>query len=582
MPKEGNDIVEEIKSRCNIVDVIGKVVPLKKAGSNYKGLCPFHNEKTPSFNVSEKNQFYHCFGCGKSGDVFTFVQEYYNLDFLGALEKLAEEYGIEIKESFSGGEDKNKCYEMNLQAARYFYKAARGKDSRAIGYMTARGISDDTLKKFGIGWADEKWDSLTLYLKSLGYKEKDMDRVGLISMSKGKVYDKFRSRVIFPIQNTRGKMIGFGGRIVDRGEPKYLNSPESPVFRKKDNLYALNITGSEMSKSGSAILVEGYMDVISLYDRGVKNVTASLGTSLTEGQARLIKRYSPNVVIAYDGDAAGVNAAMRATDILYKEGCRVKVIYIDDGKDPDEFIKENGTAAFMKKVDKAPGFVEYKFDRLLERHDMDSTEERVKFLKEATDVLKVLRPTEREVHIKELAKRTGISEGAIRNELDSEETETGLPGDEAGRKVPVDKSIAPSLIEKTLISVMVADSALMEKRKQVEGAFTSYYGREIYDAMEEAFDSGGTTDPVKIGDGLSEEGRNIFDDITKNIPTAGAEEEIFSDCLKKLDMAGVKREMEELQWKISMAEEDKHRDDIDLWSKRLMELQKKMNMGENK
>ncbi|MFR9144560.1 MAG: DNA primase, partial [Lentihominibacter sp.] len=311
------NIVDEIKSRCNIVDVIGRVVPLKKAGSNYKGVCPFHNEKTPSFIVSESKQIFTCFGCGATGDLLEFVKRYYNLDFRGSVEMLAKEYGISLEGAFRSNKDKDELYEINRQAARFFFKALRQQANLGYTYMKRRGISEEILNKFGIGYADEKWDSLYGFLRGKGISEEKMLDLGLISKSNGRYFDKFRNRVIFPIINTGGKVIGFGGRIIGEGEPKYLNSQESNIFKKKYNLYGLNLAGGDVRKEDSIILVEGYMDVVSLYQNGVRNVSASLGTALTENQARLIKRYTKNVILSYDADNAGQSAAMRGLDILY-------------------------------------------------------------------------------------------------------------------------------------------------------------------------------------------------------------------------------------------------------------------------
>ncbi|MBO5666783.1 MAG: DNA primase, partial [Firmicutes bacterium] len=338
-----DSIVDEIKSRCNIVDVIGQHVALKRAGSNYKGLCPFHGEKTPSFVVSEQKQIFTCFGCGASGDVIEFTKRYYNLDFQEAVEKLANQYGIEIRKLGGGDSQKKEAmYELNRKAARFYLDAFRKNPNPALQYMFKRGLDAKTLTQFGIGFADEKWDSLYNYLISEGADVNMLMEMGLVSQSKGKYYDKFRNRVMFPIINTRGKVIGFGGRVLDDGTPKYLNSPESSIFLKKMNLFGLNLTRQDINKKDCAILVEGYMDVISLYQAGVRNVSASLGTALTEQQAAMLKRYTKNVILCYESDSAGRAAALRGMDILRAAGCNVKVMHVTDGKDPDEFVKKNG------------------------------------------------------------------------------------------------------------------------------------------------------------------------------------------------------------------------------------------------
>ena len=300
------EAIEELKNQIDIVDVIGRSVELKRAGANYKGLCPFHNEKTPSFIVSPQKQIFTCFGgCGASGDVVTFVKRYYNLDFNEAVEKLADEYGIEIQKN-SHKDDREKYYEVNREAARLFYRNLTEKKNPGYTYFQRRGIQDSTIKKFGLGYAEDSWNNLYDYFKKKGTDEKILIELGLISKKGDRCYDKFRNRVIFPIINTAGKVIGFGGRALDNeAMPKYLNSPENKVFQKKNNLYALNSTRQDIGKEGSAIIVEGYMDTISLYQRGITNVVASLGTALTEAQGRLLRRSCEQVILGYDADGAG-------------------------------------------------------------------------------------------------------------------------------------------------------------------------------------------------------------------------------------------------------------------------------------
>ncbi len=374
-----NATIEDLKSQLNVVDVVGRVMPLKRAGSNYKGVCPFHNEKTPSFVVSEQKQIFTCFGCGATGDSIEFVKRYYNLDFNEAIEKLAAEYGITVKRN-NFGEDREKYYEINKLAARFFFRAFSEDENAGYRYMKNRGLDDATLRKFGIGFADEKWDSLYSYFKEQGVDEKVLLELGLISESKGKYYDKFRNRVMFPIINTSGKVIGFGGRAIGDDTPKYLNSPENKVFQKKNNLYALNTTKQDIGKDGFAIMVEGYMDAISLYQGGVRNVIASLGTALTENQTKLIKRYTKNVVLSYDADSAGQNAAMRGSEILSKEGCRVRVLHVTEGKDPDEFIKKNGREAFLRLIDGALPYIDYKLNYVKKDMDLNTDEGKIDYI----------------------------------------------------------------------------------------------------------------------------------------------------------------------------------------------------------
>ncbi|MFR7991313.1 MAG: DNA primase, partial [Anaerovoracaceae bacterium] len=369
-----NQTIESLKNQVNIIDIVGRCVPLKRAGSNYKGVCPFHSEKTPSFVVSEQKQIFTCFGCGASGDVIEFVQRYYNLDFNEAIEKIAGEYGITLEKN-AYNDRREIYYKVNKMAAGFFYRAFTERANKGYAYMKRRGISPAVLKKFGIGYADEQWDSLFRYLQSQGVDKKIILELGLASESRGKCYDKFRDRVIFPIINTAGKVIGFGGRAIDgRDNPKYLNSPESRIFQKKNNLYGLNISRQSAGKAGYIILVEGYMDVIALYQSGVENVAASLGTALTENQAKLIKRYTKDVVLSYDADGAGRAAALRGIEILKSEDCKVKVLHVDDGKDPDEYIKKNGKEAFLQLVQGALPYADYKLESAKTGFDLNSDE----------------------------------------------------------------------------------------------------------------------------------------------------------------------------------------------------------------
>lgn len=350
-----DNFIDELKMQVNIVDVIGREVSLKKAGANYKGLCPFHSEKTPSFMVNEERQIFNCFGCGQKGDVIKFVQSYYKLSFMDAVEKLAGEYGIKIPERHSTGpkKDYSKYYEINAMAARFFYNSLGTRNNKGLAYLRGRGLSKDTITKFGLGYAPPGGTVLVDHLRSQGVSDDDMVRLGLANHGKNGLYDKFRDRVMFPIINTQDKVIGFGGRAIGDIKPKYLNSPESEIFLKKNNLYALNFSRNEISSLDRAIIVEGYMDVISLYQSGIHNVAASLGTALTDNQARLLCRYSKNIILSYDSDQAGISAALRGISVISAAGGKPKVLTVSDGKDPDEFVKKHGRDAFIQLADDA-------------------------------------------------------------------------------------------------------------------------------------------------------------------------------------------------------------------------------------
>ncbi|MDO4745651.1 MAG: DNA primase [Bacillota bacterium] len=572
------NIADEIKSRCNIVDVIGRVVPLKKAGSNYKGVCPFHNEKTPSFVVSETKQIFTCFGCGATGDVLSFVTRYYNLDFRGAAEMLAKEYGISLEGAFQGSKDKEELLEINRQAARFFYRALREKANPGYTYMKNRGISEETLNKFGIGYADEQWDSLYKYLLSKGFKEDKLMELGLISKSKDKYFDKFRGRVIFPILNTSGKVIGFGGRIIGDGEPKYLNSQESSVFQKKYNLYGLNLTGKDVRNEDSIVLVEGYMDVVSLYQHGVRNVSASLGTALTENQAKLIKRYTKNVLLSYDADQAGQNAALRGLDILYNEGLRAKVLKVTDGKDPDEFIKKNGRLAFKELMDNAVAYGDFKLGMAKAGYDLTDEQQRIEFLHDAIVVLKAMKPMEADIYIKKLSEETGISEGAIRFEYSGNNSQEKRPtvASEGTNESSQEERDIP-LIEQDLIKLMLIDSSFIILPDDIsDKTFRSYTGRNIYEKIRQITEGDKRIDINKLEDSLDEISNEQLEIIKEKIIPHGRENAIFEECIAKIRKRELKEREAQIIMQLSMADEEENHDEIIRLTQQLMEIQKKI------
>lgn len=573
-----NNIVDEIKSRCNIVDVVSRVVPLKKAGSNYKGVCPFHNEKTPSFIVSETKQIFTCFGCGATGNVLAFVMRYYNLDFKGAVEMLAKEYGISLSGVFRGSKNKDELYEINRQAARFFFKAMREQVTPAYTYMKERGISEETLNKFGIGYADESWDSLYKHMRSLGISEDKLIELGLLSKSKGRYYDKFRGRVIFPILNTSGKVIGFGGRIIVEGEPKYLNSQESSVFQKKYNLYGLNLTGSEVRKEDAIVLVEGYMDVVSLYQSGVRNVSASLGTALTENQARLLKRYTKNVILSYDADQAGQNAALRGLDILYREGCRARVLKVTDGKDPDEFVKKNGRKAFLALMEHAVPYGDFKLNMARDKYDLSDEQQRIDFLHDAVVILRGMKPVEADLYIKKLSRETGISEGAIRFEYSGNNSQEKnlTPHVDAvdGRE---DEMAEMPLVEQDLLKLMLLDAGRIELPEDIkQDTFTSQTGKAVYQELRRLKQNGESDYESRLRDTLDEGQLKQLEKVQEKVIPVGKENDIYRDCIAQVRRKGLKKQEAKILTMLSMADEEDNQEEIVKLTKQLMDIQKRI------
>lgn len=359
--------IEEIRASSNIVDIIGEYTDLKRAGSSYKGLCPFHNEKTPSFTVDDKKQLFHCFGCGAGGDVVSFIMQKEGLSYPASLEYLANKAGIKMEYSdfnYVSNPRNKELYEINKDIMMFYYKNLL-TSKEAIVYLKNRSLSGKIVNRFMLGFAKNSWDDLCNYAEYKGYDKNDLEEIGLIKKSsKGKYYDKYRNRIIFPIINHYGNVIGFGGRAIADEMPKYLNSPESDIFKKRFNLYGLNVYKKQ--KKDDIILVEGYMDVIALNNHGIDYAVASLGTALTNDQAKLIKRYSNNVYICYDSDDAGIRATDKAIEIFLNQNIKPKIISLGEGYDPDDFIKNYGEDAFIDKKEKALDVYNYKYNKILD------------------------------------------------------------------------------------------------------------------------------------------------------------------------------------------------------------------------
>ena len=418
------DIIEEIKSRCDIASIISSYINIKPSGTNYKGLCPFHGEKTPSFYINTSKQIYKCFGCGEGGDVINFVMRIENLDFMDAVKLLADRCGIEINtqvdESTKERIEKSKKFQdIHVEAARFYFSNLIKTKNPGYEYLRKRGLDDKIIKKFGLGYSLDSWNSLMNYLISIGYKNEDLIECGLFGYKSEtkKIYDKFRNRVMFPIFDYRGNVIGFGGRVLDDSLPKYLNSPDTLIFNKRQNLYGLNFARKEI-KDRSIILVEGYMDLISLYQYGIKNVVATLGTALTDGQGSLIKRYADTAIISYDSDEAGIKATLRAIEILNKLDINVKVLNLKECKDPDEFIRKYGVLEFEKEIKNSTHYIKYKIDNLKRNFNIQNDEERVKFTKESSKIIKEIKsPVEADYYIKYLSEQSKISIESIKKEV---------------------------------------------------------------------------------------------------------------------------------------------------------------------
>lgn len=420
MPWYSEEQIEEVRSRSDIVSVIGRYVRLKRAGSGYTGLCPFHNEKTPSFHVNPARQMYKCFGCGVGGNVLTFVMEYENLTFPEAMEMLAQEAGIELPKQEMTAQQKQQeslrqtLLEINKKAARYYFallKSPRGKPG--YDYLTGRGLSDETILHFGLGYAGQGGGELYQYMKKEGYSDSVLKETGLFKMDERGAFDKFWNRVMFPIMDANNRVIGFGGRVMGDAKPKYLNSPETKIFDKSRNLFGLNY--AKRGKRSNMILCEGYMDVIALHQAGFTNAVASLGTAFTEQQANLIRRYTDEVLLTYDSDGAGIKAAMRAIPMLRRAGITGKVIHMEPYKDPDEFIKNLGAEEFEKRMEEAQNSFFFEIEVIKKNYSMSDPEQKTKFVHETARKLLVFEDKiQRDNYLEAVAARYNIKTEDLR------------------------------------------------------------------------------------------------------------------------------------------------------------------------
>ena len=418
------DLIDEVKSRSDIVNVISQYISLKNSGSSYSGLCPFHSEKTGSFHVNQNKQIYKCFGCGEGGDVINFIMKIENLDFMEAVKLLAQKNGIEFNTNLSEA-DKKKMEEIklmqdiHLKAARFYFSNLINSKNAGYDYLRKRGLSDKIIKRFGLGYSLYSWNSLMDYLLSIGYEKKDLVKSGLVTHKENgdNYYDKFRNRVMFPIFDYRGNVIGFGGRVLDDSMPKYLNSPDTILFNKRYNLYGLNYAKKSI-KNDTLILVEGYMDLISLVEYGIENVVATLGTALTNEQGKLIKRYASTAVISYDSDEAGIKATLRAIEILRHQNINVKILNLKDCKDPDDFIKKYKKEGFLKAIEDSVSHIIFQINILKRKFDFNKDEHLIKFAKEAASIIKTLSsPVEKDFYIKYVSKEFNISLEALKEEV---------------------------------------------------------------------------------------------------------------------------------------------------------------------
>ena len=572
-----DEVIEEVRSRNDIVDVIGSYVKLQKKGSSYFGLCPFHNEKSPSFSVSRDKQMYYCFGCGAGGNVFTFLMEYENFTFVEALKFLADRAGVQLPQEEYSAEAKRRAdlrtsiLEVNKLAAKYFYAQLRSPQGKtAWDYLRGRQLGEDTILAFGLGYANKYSDDLYRYLKTKGYTDELLAQAGLISIDeKHGPYDKFWNRVMFPIMDANSRVIGFGGRVMGDGKPKYLNSPETPVFDKSRNLYGLHRARS--SRKPYFLLCEGYMDVISLHQAGFTNAVASLGTALTPGHASLIKRYVQEVYLTYDSDEAGTKAALRAAPILREAGITARVIRMDPYKDPDEFIKNLGAEAFEERIREARNSFLFGIEMLERDYDMGSPEGKTAFLKEAARRLLTFdEEIERNNYIDAVARTYAVSSQDLKKLVTRMAVEGGLARPASRPRTSADrereKEDGHLKSQKILLTWMLEGEDIFRQIRQYisPSDFTEDLLRAVAEQLFAQYDSG-DVNPARIMNQFTDEEEHrqvaaLFNTKIRELSTAKEQEKALRETIIRVkeysleekarhlaptDIAGLQKLMEE-------------------------------------
>lgn len=561
MPRYGDDLVEEVRTRNDIVDVIGSYVQLQKKGSSYFGLCPFHNEKSPSFSVTPSKQMYYCFGCGAGGNVFTFVMQYENLTFGEAMQTLAQRVGMDLPEQELSdaqrqeADKRARLLEVNKEAAKYFYSLLRSeRGAHALRYFESRGLSEETMRRFGLGCSGQYSDGLYRYLRGKGYTDELLKESGLVAIDEVRGgHDRFWNRAMFPIMDVRSRVIGFGGRVMGEGEPKYLNSPETKIFDKSRNLYGLHI--AKNTKRNQILLCEGYVDVISLHQAGFDNAVASLGTALTSGHANLLKRYTKEVYLTYDSDGAGVRAALRAIPILKEVGLLTKVINMQPYKDPDEFIKALGAEEYQRRIDAAENSFLFEIRILEEQYDMNDPESKTAFFNEiAARLLNFSEELERNNYIEAVAGRYRIGFDNLRKLVNQQANRGGIVR-EAPKKTGIHenkkKEDGMKKSQKLLLTWLVEDNRLFEA---VRGLVTaedfpeeplSRVAREVF----EQYEGEGSVNPARIvslfpGEEEQREVAGLFNAKIHEVETKSDMEKAFRETVLRVKENSINERMQ--------------------------------------
>jgi DNA primase len=573
-------IVEQIKDKANIVDVVGRLIPLKRGGKSWAGLCPFHTDTDASFHVYEDGQHFHCYGCGAHGDIISFYEMHYHLDFIEARDRLAGEYGIDIQPGGVYKADKSKdiLFEVNSIAGKVYYDAIKEEGNPALDYLLNRGIDRKAIQKFRIGYADNSGRMLSERLENNPEMLKAAEEVGLVYRQGGRCRDKFSGRVMFPIINTRNKVIGFGGRdISGTAKAKYVNSDASKIFIKGSNLYGLNITKGDIHDQGFAILVEGYMDLVALYMFGVTNVCAQLGTAFTSDQARLLRNFK-NVVLALDSDESGQKAAEKTMGILADEGLKVRVLVFAGAKDPDDFIRTFGRDAFEQEIRNAKPMYDFKIDRMKKGFDLSVSDGLADFLKEAAKLIATMSPVEQEQYIKKLSRETGISESAIAMQAQAGALQT--PAVQAQNETPEQTAGNTDELLCGILALALGSGYVLEKAADYRYMFdgTSFGG--IMNAMLVVKERSGTAPTAsELSEMLDEADQTVLDQVVRKMRSKHDDtyEEQIDEYLIKLELTELGAR--EKSFKDAMTMDSGDSEGLDL--KELMEIQNRIKKLKN-
>lgn len=542
--------IEELISRADIIDVVSRYVTLKKSGSNYVGLCPFHGEKTPSFSVSAEKQIFHCFGCKEGGSSIGFIMKIEGFNFVDAVKFLANMYNLEVRETKNNtySKERETTLEINKKTARFFYDNLQESSNKHIrDYLVERKISKKIAMTFGVGYASKSYDQLLNFLLKEGYSKQDALKAGLCKQSeKGHIYDRFRDRVMFPIIDVRGDIIGFGGRVTDDSMPKYLNSPKTLVYDKSLHLFGLNI--AKKSKRGYIILTEGYMDVVALNVAGFDCAVASLGTSLTHSQANILLRYTKDVVIAYDSDKAGQMASSRAIDMLKQVGLNVKVLEMKQAKDPDEYIKKFGITSFENLIEKSENDTQYKFDKIISRYNLEVDMEKIECIKELTAMIANLYSSiEREIFVSKTSQKTGISKEAIALELKKhikntmktqkakEKREVMSPVNLVTPKSVVYSDIKSAMAEQEIISIFFADCTLIGQVDIEDYKFSVELFKKVYNFSKKIYKEGKIVNLSYFYEILDDSQMNHLASVLQRPQTQVNRKETLKSCVDKIN-----------------------------------------------